>query len=81
LVTEASWLNTVEQFFRDITTERLRLGVFTSAPELVGAIEQYIVEHNANPKPFIWTKSARESRQKVIRANARLSSRQNEALH
>jgi hypothetical protein len=40
--TSASWLNMVERFFRDITTERLRRGVFTSAPKLVTAIDEYI---------------------------------------
>ena len=79
--TSASWLNMVERFFRDITVERLRRGVFTSVPELVSAIEDYIAHHNTNPKPFIWTKSARDILQKVIRANSRLSSKQNEALH
>lgn len=79
--TSASWLNMVERFFRDITTERLRRGVFTSVPELVSAIDEYIAHHNTNPKPFIWTKSARDILQKVIRANSRLSSKQNEALH
>jgi transposase len=79
--TSASWLNMVERFFRDITTERLRRGVFTSVPELVSAIDEYVAHHNTNPKPFIWTKSARDILQKVIRANARLSSKQNETLH
>jgi hypothetical protein len=79
--TSASWLNMVERFFRDITTERLRRGVFTSVLELVIAIDEYIAHHNTNPKPFIWTKSARDILQKVIRANSRLSSKQNEALH
>jgi transposase len=79
--TSASWLNMVERFFRDITTKRLRRGVFTSVPELIGAIDEYIVHHNAQPKPFIWTKSARDILQKVIRANARLSSKQNATLH
>jgi transposase len=79
--TSASWLNMVERFFRDITTERLRRGVFTSVPELVTAIDEYIAHHNTNPKPFIWTKTARDILQKVIRANSRLSSKQNEALH
>jgi transposase len=79
--TSASWLNMVERFFRDITTERLRRGVFTSVPELVCAINEYIANHNTNPKPFIWTKSARDILQKVIRANNRLSSKQNETLH
>jgi len=79
--TSASWLNMVERFFRDITTERLRRGVFTSVPELVAAIDEYIAHHNDNPKPFIWTKSARDILQKVIRANRRLSSKQNATLH
>lgn len=79
--TSASWLNMVERFFRDITTERLRRGVFTSVPELITAIDQYIAHHNNDPKPFIWTKSARDILQKVIRANNRLSSKQNAALH
>ena len=79
--TSASWLNMVERFFRDITTERLRRGVFTSVPELVTAIDEYITHHNTNPKPFIWTKSARDILQKVIRANSRLSAKQNAALH
>ena len=79
--TSASWLNMVERFFRDLTTERLRRGVFTSVPELVAAIEEYVAHHNTDPKPFIWTKSARDILQKVIRANRRLSSKQNETLH
>jgi len=79
--TSASWLNMVERFFRDITTERLRRGVFTSVPDLIGAINEYIEHHNTKPKPFIWTKSARDILQKVIRANSRLSSKQNETLH
>ena len=79
--TSASWLNMVERFFRDITTKRLRRGVFTSVPELTAAIDEYIVHHNKNPKPFIWTKSAKDILQKVILANSRLSSKQNATLH
>jgi transposase len=79
--TSASWLNMVERFFRDITVNRLRRGVFTSVPELVTAIDEYIARHNIKPKPFIWTKSAADILQKVIRANSRLSSKQNATLH
>lgn len=79
--TSASWLNMVERFFRDITTERLRRGVFTSVPDLIATIDEYIAYHNTKPKPFIWTKSARDILQKVIRANSRLSSKQNATLH
>jgi len=79
--TSASWLNMVERFFRDITEKRLRRGVFTSVPELTTAIDEYIAHYNVKPKPFIWTKSARDILQKVIRANSRLSSKQNATLH
>ena len=79
--TSASWLNMVERFFRDLTTQRLRRGVFESVPTLVKAITEYIAHHNIKPKPFVWTKSARDILQKVIRANSHLSSKQNAALH
>ena len=71
----------VERFFRDLTSQRLRRGVFTSVAELIGAIEEYIAKHNENPKPFIWTKKANDILEKVVRANSRLSSKQNDALH
>ena len=79
--TSASWLNMVERFFRDITTARLRNGVFCSVPELILAIDEYIVHHNKNPKPFIWTAQAKDILEKVIRANRHLSSKQNATLH
>jgi len=79
--TSASWLNMVERFFRDITTERLRNGVFRSVPELIAAIKEYIALHNKNPKAFVWTAKANDILAKVIRANRKLSSKQNEALH
>jgi transposase len=79
--TSASWLNMVERFFRDISERRLRRGVFTSVHELVTAIDEYVAHHNSDPKPFIWTASARDILQKVIRANHRLSSKQNATLH
>lgn len=71
----------VERFFRDIAVKRLRRGVFTSVPDLVTAIDEYIALHNTNPKPFIWAKTARDILQKVIRANSRLSFKQNATLH
>ena len=55
--------------------------VVTSVPELVAAIDEYVAHHNTQPKPFIWTKSARDILQKVVRANSRLSSKQNGTLH
>ena len=75
------WLNRVARVFRNITTERVRRGAFTSVPEWVAAIDEYIAHHNTNPKPFMWTKSARDIQQKAIRANGRLSSPKIDALH
>jgi transposase len=79
--TSASWLNMVERFFRSISTDRLERGVFRSVPELVAAIDEYIAVHNQNPKPFVWTAKANDILQKVIRANSKLGSKKNEALH
>lgn len=43
----------VERFFRNLTENRLRRGIFRSAEELIEAIGEYIDHHNDNPKPFI----------------------------
>ena len=79
--TPASWLNMVERFFRDISGNRLRRGVFTSVPELIAAINAYVGNHHKHPRPFIWTATAKDIITKVIRANRHLSRKQNEALH
>ena len=70
--TSASWLNMVERFFRDLTMNRLRRGVFHSLPELVTALEKYIAEHNRDPKPFIWTAKANDILAKVTRARRKV---------
>jgi hypothetical protein len=77
----ASWLNRAELCFCDVTTERLRRGVFTSVPELELAIKGCAAHHNADPRPFIWSKGARGILQKAIRANARLGHKRNRILH
>jgi len=56
--TSASWLNAVENFFSKMTRQRIRRGVFCSIVDLQSAINAYLAEHNANPKPFVWTQSA-----------------------
>ncbi|HSK29894.1 MAG TPA: IS630 family transposase [Candidatus Limnocylindria bacterium] len=70
--TGSSWLNMVERFFRDLTANRLRRGVFRDVPELVEAIETYVERHNENPKPFIWTAQASDILAKVKRARKSL---------
>src|SRR5213593_2551836 len=71
--TSTSWLNMVERFFRDLTQQRLRRGVFHSVGELESALEAHIKEHNQNPKPFIWTAKATDILEKVKRARATLN--------
>ena len=70
--TSSSWLNMVERFFRDLTVNRLRRGVFRDVPELVEAIETYVERHNDSPKPFIWTARASDILAKVKRARKAL---------
>ncbi len=56
--TSASWLNQVERFFALLTDRQLRRGVHRSLASLHDAITAFIDQHNADPKPFRWTKSA-----------------------
>jgi len=70
--TSSSWLNMVERFFRDLTENQLRRGVFTSVEKLQAAIFDYIEQHNAQPKPFIWTAKATDILEKVKRGKAAL---------
>ena len=65
--TSSSWLNAVENFFSKITRQRIRRGVFHSVVELQSAIKRYLEEYNADPKPFVWTKSADAILQKLAR--------------
>ena len=67
--TSASWLNAVETFFSALTRRRLKRGVFHSIVDLQAAINRYIAEHNDDPKPFVWTKTADTILAKTDRIN------------
>jgi len=71
--TRSSWLNVIERWFRDITQDRIRNGVFRSVAELEQAIRDYIAHHNAHPKTFVWTKKAEDMLAKVARARSALN--------
>ena len=73
--TSSSWLNMVERFFRDLTQNQLRRGIFRDVEELIMAIGHYIDKHNDNPKPFVWTAKASDILQKVQRARTALDNR------
>ena len=69
--TSSSWLHMVERFFRDLTEQRLRRGIFRDVEELVMAIGDYIDKHNEKPKPLVWTAKAADILEKVKRAPCR----------
>ncbi len=56
--TSSSWLNAVETFFSTLTRQRIRRGSFHCLVGLQAAIKRYLAEHNAEPKPFVWTAPA-----------------------
>jgi len=70
--TSASWVNMIERFFRDLTANQIRRGVFHDLEQLITAIGNYIDHHNRNPKPFIWTAKANDILEKVTRARTAL---------
>ncbi len=72
--TSASWLNQVERFFGLITEDAIRRGVFRSVADLEAAIEAYLENHNADPKPFIWTAPAANILEKAARGRRALES-------
>ena len=49
-----------ESFFRDLTGTRVRSGVFHSLPQLIAAPEKYLLQHNKEAKPSIWTAQAKD---------------------
>lgn len=53
--TSCSWLNAVEGFFAKLTNRRLKRGAFRSIVDLQAAINRFLAEHNAEPRPFKWT--------------------------
>jgi hypothetical protein len=52
--TGSSWFIQVERFFALITDKKIRRGL----QALRADIMDFICHHNADPKPFKWTKSA-----------------------
>ena len=70
--TSGSWLNAVETFFSAMTRRRLRRGVFRSLVDLQAAINRYLADHNADPKPFIWSASPTSIATKLNQMNASL---------
>ena len=54
--TSASWINAVEGFFARLAKRRLKRGIFHSLVSLQEAINRFVAEANAEPRPFRWMK-------------------------
>ena len=56
--TYSSWLNLVESFFSIVERNVTARGVHRSTRALEKAVREFLDSHNADPKPFKWTKTA-----------------------
>ncbi len=65
--TGASWLNLVEAWFSLLTRKSVRRGSFDTVRALIRHIERYLVEWNAHPTPFVWTKEPADIIKKALR--------------
>ena len=65
--TGSSWINQFERFFALLTERQIKRGVHRSVADLQAAITAFIEQHNADPKPFRWTKSADQILQAIER--------------
>lgn len=56
--TSSSWLNLVESFFAIVSRHVTKRGVHRSTLALEKDVQRFLDEHNDDPKPFVWTKTA-----------------------
>ena len=63
--TGSSWINLVESWFSVFTRKRLKRSAHRSTRALEQTIRQYLDSNNANPKPFVWTKTADQILEKL----------------
>ncbi len=71
--TSASWLNLVQRCFALLAERQPRRGVHRSTKELKAAIDCFIEQHNHDPKPFIWHKTADQILDSVARFCIRIN--------
>jgi transposase len=70
--TSSSWLNMVERWFRELTEQAIRRGIFVSVPDLQRAIDEFLQAWNKNPKPFVWTATVGQIIEKIDRARVKM---------
>jgi hypothetical protein len=70
--TSSSWLNMVERWFRELTDKAIRRGVFSSAADLIQAIDRFMAGWNRDPKPFVWVAGVDSIMEKLQRCRQTL---------
>jgi len=71
--TGSSWINQVERWFAYLTDQLVRRGVHKSVTRLETDIRRWIAAWNAQPKPFVWTKTAEDILESLSRYCSRIS--------
>ena len=75
--TYSSWINQVERFFAYVTGDLLQRSDHPSVQALKADIRRWVKAWNADPKPFIWTKTAEQ----ILESLGRLIQRTTGAGH
>ncbi len=70
--TSSSWLNLVERWFGELTSEAIRRGSFASVADLHLAITEFLEAWNEDPKPFLWTATVDSIQAKLARCRQTL---------
>jgi transposase-like protein/transposase len=71
--TGSSWINRVERWFGFLADQMIRRGAHKNVQALEADIRAWIKNWNADPKPFIWTKTAEEILDSLARFCQRIS--------
>jgi transposase/transcriptional regulator with XRE-family HTH domain/DNA-binding CsgD family transcriptional regulator len=71
--TGSSWINQVERWFGFLTDQMIRRGAHKSVQALEKDIRAWIEGWNADPKPFVWKKTAEEILDSLARYLQRIS--------
>nr|WTB09253.1 IS630 family transposase [Streptomyces antimycoticus] len=71
--TGSSWINQVERWFGFLADQKIRRGAHKSVQTLEADIRAWVKDWNADPKPFIWTKTAEEILESLAQFCRRIS--------
>jgi transposase len=71
--TGSSWINQVERWFAYLTSQLIRRGAHKSVQALEADIRTWIENWNADPRPFVWRKTAEEILDSLARYCRRIS--------